>query len=135
MKTVFCWGTFDILHQGHIDFIKDAKTRGEYLYVVVISDNAVYQNKRKFPKNNQEARVKTLQKTGLVDKVLAASDNLESNFEMIASLNPSIFVFGYDQQTPVEERLIRYLSQQGLKPEYYISKEFAGGIHTTHIRR
>jgi cytidyltransferase-like protein len=38
MKRVITYGTFDLLHYGHINLLKRAKALGEYLVVVVSSD-------------------------------------------------------------------------------------------------
>ena len=48
MKKVFCWGTFDKLHEGHRKFLEDAKSKGDHLTVIVVSDGAVYENKGKY---------------------------------------------------------------------------------------
>jgi len=53
MKKGLCWGTFDLLHRGHIEFLKDAKSRGDYLVVVVISDETVFKNKGYYPQEKQ----------------------------------------------------------------------------------
>ena len=135
MKKVFCWGTFDLLHEGHIAFLQDARNKGDYFTIIVISDNAVYENKRKKTIDNQNRRATNLRATGIVDKVIEASDDLNVNLERIASLKPDVFVFGYDQQTSIETQLMNYLANKGLSTEYYSSNEFANGIHTSQIRK
>jgi len=62
IKKVFCWGTFDKFHEGHLEFLKDAKSKGDSLTVIVVSDKAVFENKRKFPKENQKERIKKIKK-------------------------------------------------------------------------
>ena len=42
------FGTFDILHKGHEEFLKDAKSQGDFLIVNVVSDKLVYENKEKY---------------------------------------------------------------------------------------
>jgi len=132
MKKVVCWGTFDLLHEGHLEFFKDAKRKGEFLYVLVIPDKAILENKGRTPVKAHRERIEDILKTGLADEVFPTPVN--NQFEFIASLEPDVFVFGYDQQTPWEEELKKYLAEKGITPEYYVSKEFAGGIHTKHLR-
>ena len=66
MKKVFVSGTFDILHKGHIEFLKDAKNQGDNLSVIVISDNSVYENKRRYPVNNQEKRIENITNSSIL---------------------------------------------------------------------
>ena len=133
MKKVICFGTFDILHEGHKEFLKDAKKQGDYLDVIIISNKAVFENKGEYPINSQEKRIENLGKLKIADKIIKVSDDLESNLGLIRFINPDVIVFGYDQQTNFEKRLKDFLDFNGLKPEYYLSKEFAGGIHSKDI--
>jgi len=135
IKKVLCWGSFDILHKGHIKFFEDAKKQGDYLIVIVISDKAIYENKGKYPTNNQKQRAKELKKLKIIDKVLEFSNNLDDNFKLIESINPEVIVFGYDQKTSIEKKLKQYLSYKRIFPKYYISKEFSGGVHSSHLRK
>ncbi len=133
MKKVFCWGTFDILHQGHLEFLKDAKRHGDYLAVIVVTDAACYENKGRFPKHTQAERAKALESTPIVDEVILASDDLENDIARYASMRPYAFVFGYDQQTQTEERIKAYFKKRKLHTRFYTSKEFAGGLHTRDL--
>ena len=134
MKKVFCWGTFDCLHAGHLEFLRDAKKKGDSLSVVVIPDDSVHQNKGRYPRHTQQLRVEAIENTGIADRVISGG-SLEQNIELILSLKPDVFVFGYDQKTSMEERLKSYLSEKGLNTEHYLSNEFAGGIHSRHLRK
>jgi cytidyltransferase-like protein len=67
MKKVFCWGAFDILHQGHLEFLKDAKMHDNYLSVIAITDAACYENKGRMPKHTQVERGRALESMPVVD--------------------------------------------------------------------
>ncbi len=133
MKKVFVSGTFDLLHKSHIVFLKDAKKQGDHLSVIVVSDNSVYENKGKYPINNQEKRIENIKKLNIADKVIDVGDNLYETLELICSLKPDIIVLGYDQKIKIKE-VKGYLEKKGLKIKYYVSKEFAGGIHNNQLR-
>lgn len=134
MKKVFCWGTFNKLHEGHKKFLEDAKSKGDHLTVIVVSDEAVYENKGKFPEEKQKKRIGKIKKISIADKIICASDNYTSNFELIARLKPDIFVFGYDQDKKFIDKIKKYLKKKGISTKYYISREFVGGIHTSKLR-
>jgi len=133
MKKVLCWGTFDVLHKGHIDFLKDAKSMGDELIVIVISNESVYENKKRYPKNKQNSRAKALRKLGIVDKIISVQDNFETNLKLIASIKPGVIVFGHDQSTSIEKTLKNFLNSKKIHPEYHRSEVFAGGVHSSDL--
>jgi cytidyltransferase-like protein len=65
-------GCFDILHPGHIDFLEKAHTMCDYLIVLLEPDEKVRTMKGEGrPRMNLESRILNLEKTGLVDEVIA----------------------------------------------------------------
>ena len=58
MKKVMVFGTFDIFHDGHRDYFKQAREFGDYLIVVVARDENVLKIKGNIPRNNEKAREK-----------------------------------------------------------------------------
>ena len=69
MKRVLTYGTFDILHEGHINLLKRAKALGDYLVVGISTDefNAI---KGKNSYYNYETRKKMVESLSFVDKVI-----------------------------------------------------------------
>ena len=51
MRKIIVFGTFDILHKGHLNLFKQAKQHGDYLMAVIARDKNVKKAKGKFPKN------------------------------------------------------------------------------------
>lgn len=47
MKKVITYGTFDLLHYGHINLLKRAKSLGDYLIVVISTDEFNWNEKQK----------------------------------------------------------------------------------------
>ena len=134
MKKVLCSGTFDILHKGHEEFLKDAKRQGNYLIVNVIPDKHVINNKGRPPINTQKKRVEALKRLKIADRINPVTDNFDETLKLIVSIRPDVFVFGYDQDEKFIDKIKEYLSNKGISTEYYVSKEFAGGIHTHNIK-
>ena len=52
-KIVLVGGCFDLLHYGHIEFLKNAKKQGEYLIVALEPDEAIVNYKKRQPIHNQ----------------------------------------------------------------------------------
>ena len=70
-KTVLVGGCFDILHYGHINFLKKAKSKGDYLIVALESDENVRKLKGlKRPIHSQKLRREMLQSLEFVDKII-----------------------------------------------------------------
>ncbi len=94
MKRVITYGTFDVLHYGHINLLKRAKALGDYLIVGLSSDkfNEV-KNKKSY--YNYEQRKKILESLRFVDLVIP-EDNWEQKVSDIKEFRADIFVMGDD---------------------------------------
>ena len=103
MKKIMVFGTFDILHPGHIDLFRQAKEYGDYLVVVVAHDETVKAVKGKYPTNKQAARIAVVKKQTVVDEVLAGGEG--DKLQAIKDVKPAVICLGYDQQTFVAELL------------------------------
>ena len=90
MKKVITYGTFDLLHYGHINLLKRAKVLGDYLIVALSSNkfNAI-KDKRSF--FNFEERETILESIKDVDEVIM-EDTCEQNITVIKKYNIDIFV-------------------------------------------
>lgn len=114
MKKVLVFGTFDILHPGHEYFLKQAKGHGDELVVVVARDLTVKQVKHEFPVNNEENRLKAVQKLGYVNKAMLGSLDPDK-YKIIEQIKPDIICLGYDQTAFISD-LEAKLHEKGLKP-------------------
>lgn len=87
------FGTFDMLHQGHLNLLSQAKKHGDYLIAVVARDKTVKQLKEKTPHENEKARKKNISK--YVDKAVLGS--LRNKFAVLKKYKPDVICLGYDQ--------------------------------------
>ena len=111
MQKILIFGTFDGLHPGHIDFIKQAKRLGDYLVAVVARDVTVNQVKGHFPKRSELLRLKGVQQTKLVNE--AVLGNIGNPYEIIKKIKPDIIALGYDQKA-FTENLAQELKKAGI---------------------
>ena len=96
MITVWTNGCFDILHRGHIELFKYAKSRGDKLIVGVDSDKKVRKDKGKDrPINNQEDRIEMLSSIKYIDEVWCFDSTKELR-DTIKINKPDIMVIGSD---------------------------------------
>ena len=98
MKEKIIWtnGCFDILHRGHIELFKYAKSLGDKLIVGIDSDKKVKKDKGEFrPINTVNDRKFMLESIKYIDKVIVFDDTkgLEKEIEVIL---PDIMVIGSD---------------------------------------
>jgi len=121
MKKVMCFGTFDILHEGHEYYLKAAKKLGDYLVVVAALDETVSSVKKRTPKNNQETRVKRLEELGIADKVILGHSGDKLN--VVEDEKPDVLCFGYDQKAFTDHAKEK-LQQRGLNVEVVRLKSY-----------
>ena len=96
MIKVWTNGCFDILHRGHIELFKYAKSRGDKLIVGVDSDKKVRKDKGKGrPINNQEDRIEMLRSIKYIDEVWCF-DSTEELRDVVKINKPDIMVIGSD---------------------------------------
>ncbi|MBV4425514.1 glycerol-3-phosphate cytidylyltransferase [Clostridium tyrobutyricum] len=94
MIKVITYGTFDLLHYGHINLLKRAKELGDYL-IVALSTNEFNLVKGKKCYFSYEQRKKLLEAIRYVDLVIP-EENWEQKINDILQLKVDIFVMGND---------------------------------------
>jgi FAD synthetase len=100
-KQVVCAGTFDYLHPGHIDFLKQAKSLGDELIVIVARDENVEKIKGIKPEP-EDYRKLNLEKTGIPHKVVLGNLG-QYPLSILTELLPDIVALGYDQRVSEED--------------------------------
>ena len=69
-KVVLIGGCFDLLHYGHFEYLRKAKSEGEYLIVALEPDKSIIKYKNRQPFHNQKQRAENLSSIRFVDHVL-----------------------------------------------------------------
>lgn len=94
MKKVITYGTFDLLHYGHINLLKRAKEQGDYL-IVALSTNEFNEIKGKKCYFSYEERKKLVESIRYVDLVIP-ENSWEQKASDIQEFKVDIFVMGND---------------------------------------
>ena len=97
MKRVITYGTFDLLHYGHINILRRAKELGDYLIVVLSTDEFNWNEKQKKCYFSYEKRKQLLEAIRYVDLVIP-EENWDQKVTDVKEYHIDTFVMGDDWQ-------------------------------------
>jgi rfaE bifunctional protein nucleotidyltransferase chain/domain len=123
LRIVFTNGCFDIIHAGHIRYLREARALGDLLVVGLNSDASVARLKPGRPVNNEMLRAEVLAALEMVDYVTIFAE--DTPYELIRSIRPDVLVKGGDWK---KEDIVG----ADIVPEVH-SLPFSAGISTTGI--
>ena len=107
---VFTNGCFDILHKGHLSYLREASKLGDIFILGLNSDSSVKRLKgNDRPINNENDRAEVLSFLDFIDYITIFDE--ETPYELIKSINPDVLVKGGDY-----------------KAEDVVGKEFSGKV-------
>lgn len=95
MKKVITYGTYDLLHQGHINLLRRAKELGDYLIVGVTNDNFDRDRGKLNVRNNVLERIEAVKATGFADQIII-EDYMGQKIDDIQKYDVDIFAIGSD---------------------------------------
>ena len=110
MTRVMASGVFDILHPGHISYLRQAKSLGDELVVVIACDETVRRRKHD-PITPDYMRARIVQELKPVDRAIVGGNG--DIFETVREIEPDIIVLGFDQGFS-EEQLEKDLEAHGI---------------------
>lgn len=126
MKRVITYGTFDLLHYGHINLLKRAKALGDYLIVAVSTDEFNWNEKQKKSYFSYEQRKALVESIRYVDLVIPEESWSQKETD-VSKYDVDLFVIGDDWKGEFD-----FLRDTGVEVEY-ISR--TPEISTTQIKR
>lgn len=95
MRRVITYGTFDLLHYGHINLLRRAKQLGDYLIVALSTDEFNWDSKQKKCYFSYEKRKQLLEAVRYVDLVIP-EENWEQKISDVQLYKVDVFVMGDD---------------------------------------
>ncbi|MBS7288053.1 MAG: FAD synthase, partial [Candidatus Freyarchaeota archaeon] len=120
MKKVMVFGTFDILHTGHLKFLEEAKRlggEGAKLIVVIARDSTVHKVRGRPPIFSEEDRRRLIEGLKPVDEAILGYEG-EDMLKIIEEEKPNIIVLGYDQRKDTEQ-FVEELRSRGIDAEVH----------------
>jgi FAD synthetase len=131
MVKVMATGTFDLLHLGHIYYLKEAKKLGDKLVVVVATDKTVRRLKHE-PVNPEEIRLKLIKELKVVDEAYLGHE--DDMYEIVEEIKPDIIALGFDQIHD-ENYINSQLKKRKLNVKVIRLSEFIGDSDLEGTRR
>lgn len=122
-KIVFTNGCFDIIHVGHIRYLREAKGLGDILVVALNTDRSVSEIKPRRPINPEAQRTEVVAHLDMVDYVTLFDE--DTPYDLIKFLRPHVLVKGGDWK---KEEIVGF----DIVPETY-SLPYIKGVSTTEI--
>jgi len=104
MNKIITFGTFDLLHIGHLKILQRAATLGDYLIVGVSSDNLNFSKKAIYPVYDQNDRMEIVNQIKGVDETFI-EESLEQKREYLLKYKASVLVMGDDWKGKFDEFL------------------------------
>lgn len=95
MKKVITYGTYDLLHQGHINLLRRAKELGDYLIVGVTNDSFDRDRGKLNVRNNVLERVEAVRATGYADQIII-EDYVGQKIDDVQKYGVDVFAIGSD---------------------------------------
>ena len=125
-KVVLASGVFDLLHLGHVLFLKEAKRAGgenAKLVVIIARDSTVEKSKGRKPIMSEDQRRALVESLKVVDEAVLGYENLAIG-EVIGEIKPDVIALGYDQ-ADVERDVKTYVAKNKLPVEVVRIGKFA----------
>ena len=121
------FGTFSLVHPGHIYYLSEAKKLADELIVVIARDSTVKEVKGKCAIPERQ-RAKVVEALKPVDKVILGSK--QDKYEVIVSQEPDILALGPDQEKNIDKFKFE-LSKRGLNPKIVRIPRLEGELYST----
>ena len=113
MKRIITYGTFDLLHYGHINILRRAKELGDYLIVALSTDEFNWNEKQKVCYFSYEQRKQLLEAIRYVDLVIPETC-WEQKKQDVHEYHIDTFVMGDDWEGKFD-----FLKEEGVEVVYF----------------
>jgi FAD synthetase len=129
---ILTFGTFDVLHPGHVSYLTQAQNLGDELHVLVARDTTVENIKKRTPREPQSIRIKVIQEY-FPDAIMHTGDPIH-HMKILDIVQPDIIALGYDQNSFVE-KLEEAITQKSLPTKIIRLKSFYPHMYKSTVFR
>ena len=104
VRTVLAFGSFDIVHPGHLSYLESARKLGSRLIVIVARDSSIRMLKHRDPVFSERERVRLIGALKPVDLAVLGNriKGKEGIYRILKRFRPDVIALGYDQQVDVD---------------------------------
>jgi FAD synthetase len=120
-------GVFDLLHPGHLYFLREARKLGDELWVVVARDSTARRFKHE-PITPQSSRLEMVAALKPVDRALLGHEG--NIYDILEEIRPDVIAVGFDQVHD-EDRILAESGKRGLSPKVVRLPKFEGDLDGT----
>jgi FAD synthetase len=133
MVRVMATGVFDLLHPGHIYFLREARKLGDELVVVVARDSTARKFKHE-PITSEQSRLQMVSALKPVDRAVLGHEG--DIYAILDEIRPDIIVLGFDQ-VHNEEKVLEECRKRNLRTSVVRLPKFEGDLDGTRkiVRR
>lgn len=125
-RRVMAFGSFDILHPGHLHYLREASRHGD-LIVIVARDRSIEKLKGRKPLIDEDSRLEVIKSLKFVKSAVLGDRIRKWNdiYKILRKFRPDVIAFGYDQRVDMKY-LKEFLDANGLHPKIVRIKPFKG---------
>jgi len=122
------FGSFDLLHPGHVAFLQAARRLGNRLVVAVARDSSIKKIKGRRPLFSERERLRHLRQLRVVDEAVLGGKR--DFYAIVRRVKPDVIALGYDQAADAAklDRLARVVRLKAFKPERFKSSILKKGL-------
>ena len=128
MVRVMATGVFDLLHNGHVQFLTEARRLGDELVVVVARDSTARKFKHE-PITTESSRVQLVAALKPVDRAILGHEG-GSIYDILEEIRPDIIALGFDQ-IHNEDKILEECRKRGLSTKVVRLPKFEGDLDGT----
>jgi len=118
--TVLAFGVFDLFHEGHKWFLREAAKLGR-LVIVVARDVNVEENKGSRSEWDEVKRLAAVEEFSAVAEARLGYEDFGKRLDVLDDIKPDVVVFGYDQEPKLPEGSWKIVQLEAYKPEKFKS--------------
>ena len=122
MKRAMVFGSFDIIHPGHLSFLRQARRKGRWLIASVARDSFIQTEKKREPVHSEQERITQILETGIVKEAYLADKQI-GTYATLRKAKPDVICLGHDQER-LQANLEEWMKKERLTIPIYVLKPF-----------